>query len=80
VIVYVRVCSLQHTGGRNNYLRADLRVALVYNISKSWEGWWWIEFTGKLLYTNSKNYPHYRSMGPRWFWEVKASRFHDMGT
>jgi hypothetical protein len=23
---------------------------------------------------------HYRPMGPRWFWEVKASRFRDIGT
>jgi hypothetical protein len=23
---------------------------------------------------------HYRPMGPRGFWEVKASRFHDIGT
>jgi hypothetical protein len=25
-------------------------------------------------------YSHYMPMGPRWFWEVKASRFRDIGT
>ena len=37
-IVYFMVCPLQHTGVPNNWLWADLRPELVYNISKIW-GW-----------------------------------------
>jgi hypothetical protein len=39
------------------------------------------KFRDDLLSKKGKvKYSHYRPMGPRGFWEVKASRFRDIGT
>jgi hypothetical protein len=56
-----------------------ITLVIPYDTRKisSYIGWTiWVGVLGK----GKVKYSHYRPMGPRGFWEVKASRFCDIGT